>query len=276
MAKLILKFEKSVLKELPLTKGAVTIGRLPDNVIQVDNPAVSSHHAKIYWDNDHFVVEDNGSLNGTFVNDQRVTKHSLNDGDTILVGKHTLLFQAEPQAEVAPAATEVLKPTVRPLEGTMMLDTKKARELIAQAMAKPAATPSVPAPAPAAVAAPPAAAQPSVAAQAPAPARAPAKRLLGVLSVMAGKAGETHYVLTSKLTVIGKSEMASIRLKGWFAPKVAGAINRRDDKYFIAPSDNGRKVKVNGAFIEGQTELHEGDIIAVGKLQMSFKYRDDG
>ncbi len=271
MAKLILKFEKSVLKELPLTKGAVTVGRLPDNLIQVDNPAVSSHHAKIYWDNDHFVVEDNNSLNGTFVNDQRITKHALNDGDTILIGKHTVIFHAEPQAEIAAAATEVMKPEVRPLEGTMMLDTKKARELIAQAMAKPGPARSAPAAATVAEAAP--TAPPSAAAQAPA--RAPAKRLMGVLSVIAGKTDETHYVLTSKLTVIGKSEMASIRLKGWFAPKVAGAINRRDDKYFIAPADAGRKVKVNGAFIGGQTELHEGDIIAVGKLQMSFKYSDE-
>ena len=41
MAKLFLKFEQAVLKEVPLSQGVVTIGRLPDNVIQIDNLAVS-------------------------------------------------------------------------------------------------------------------------------------------------------------------------------------------------------------------------------------------
>src|SRR2546425_9005095 len=40
--------------EVTLSQGVVTIGRLPDNLIQVDNPAVSGHHAKIYWDTDHY------------------------------------------------------------------------------------------------------------------------------------------------------------------------------------------------------------------------------
>ena len=44
MAKLVLKFESSVLKEVPLSQGVITIGRLPDNIIHVDNLAVSGHH----------------------------------------------------------------------------------------------------------------------------------------------------------------------------------------------------------------------------------------
>ena len=73
----------------------VTIGRLPDNVVHVDNPAVSGHHAKIYWEADHYVVEDCTSRNGTFVNGRPVTRVQLHDGDEILVCKHTLLFQDE-------------------------------------------------------------------------------------------------------------------------------------------------------------------------------------
>ena len=81
MAKLYLKFEQAVLKEVTVTQGGmVTIGRLPDNMIQVDNLAVSGHHTKIYWEDDHYVVEDNNSLNGTFVNNQRVSKVTLKDG----------------------------------------------------------------------------------------------------------------------------------------------------------------------------------------------------
>ena len=52
MAKLYLKFEQSdqVLKEVPLTQATTTIGRLPDNNVQIDNLAVSGHHARICWE----------------------------------------------------------------------------------------------------------------------------------------------------------------------------------------------------------------------------------
>jgi len=95
MAKLFLKFEQAVLKEIPLSQGVTTIGRLPDNVIQVDNLAVSGHHAKIYWDKDKFVIEDNNSLNGTYVNNARVNRRTLKDGDNVLIGKHILAFKED-------------------------------------------------------------------------------------------------------------------------------------------------------------------------------------
>jgi len=79
MAKLYLRFEQSeqVLKELPLTQAATTIGRLPDNTLQIDNLAVSGHHARITWEQDRYIVEELGSLNGTYVNDERVGKATL-------------------------------------------------------------------------------------------------------------------------------------------------------------------------------------------------------
>src|SRR5262249_57816215 len=64
MAKLYLKSGDSVLKEVMLSQATTTIGRLPDNSLQIDNLAVSGHHAKIYWNDGHYVIEDLGSLNG--------------------------------------------------------------------------------------------------------------------------------------------------------------------------------------------------------------------
>src|SRR3954466_15926791 len=145
MARLQLKFENTTLKQFPLTKGGLSIGRLPDNDIQVDNPAVSGHHATIYWQANHFVIEDTKSFNGTFINDQRITRQALADGDNILIGKHILTFRAEPLQDVAPASSPISKPLLPSLDATAMLDTKKARELLAQASAKVAATPTVPA-----------------------------------------------------------------------------------------------------------------------------------
>ena len=81
MAKLYLKFEQAVLKEYDLKDGAsLTIGRLPDNNIHIDNLAVSGHHARVVWETDHFVLEDNNSLNGTFVNNRRVSRVPLKHG----------------------------------------------------------------------------------------------------------------------------------------------------------------------------------------------------
>src|SRR5438128_1492490 len=90
MAKLYLKFDAKLVKDFSLSHGVITIGRLPDNLVQIDNPAVSGHHARIFWDTDHYVVEDNESTNGTYVNNHRMARAELKDGDSILVGKHPI------------------------------------------------------------------------------------------------------------------------------------------------------------------------------------------
>jgi predicted component of type VI protein secretion system len=263
MAKLFLKFEQAVLKEVSLTQGVVTIGRLPDNVIQVDNLAVSGHHAKIYWDEDKFIIEDNNSLNGTYLNNRRISKAALKDNDVVLIGKHTIAFKDEwhEGSGAPPAAAEKSGPAAPKLEATMVLDTKKAKEMLAAAQAASSAG---------AIASTGTVAEAN-AAGAPAPA-APAKERTGVLTVLDGKTDAPTYRLTSKMTVIGKSDMASIKLKGFFAPNMAGMINKRDNKYFVAASEAKIKVKINGAEIAGQKELNEGDIIEVAGIKMNFSF----
>ena len=66
----------------------MTIGRAPDNDIPIDNLAVSNYHARVYVEAGSLVVEDLNSLNGSFLNDIRVERAMLKDGDTILIGKH--------------------------------------------------------------------------------------------------------------------------------------------------------------------------------------------
>ena len=249
MAKLYLKFEQAVLKEFSLAQGVVTIGRLPDNVVQVDNLAVSGHHAKIYWETDHYVIEDNNSLNGTYVNNRRVSKAILKDGDSILVGKHIVLFRDEWHEDSPAGVTRpaVAKP-LQNLDSTVVLDTKKAKDMIAG---------NVPAGAAAAL-------EPT----------APHKERLATLTIISGKTDQPSYVLSGKLSVIGKSDMASIKLKGWFAPKVAAVINRRDNKYFIASSEKDVKVHVNDQVISGQHELNDGDVIEVASIKGTFTYSE--
>ena len=94
MAKLYVRFEQSdqVLQEVPLTQATATIGRLPDNTVRIDNLAVSGHHARISWEQEHYVLEDLGSLNGTYVNNERVGKATLKHGDEISLGRVVLRF----------------------------------------------------------------------------------------------------------------------------------------------------------------------------------------
>ena len=255
MAKLILKFEDQVIQEVSLSAGAVTIGRQPDNGLYIDNPAVSGHHAKVYAENGHFVLEDCESFNGTYVNNARITKIVLKNGDKALIGKHTVEFREE--AGAMPYGYPSAKAKAAPqLDRTEFLDTAKAKELIAMAVAASSSG---------------AAAKPAMAqGQAPAPV---AHQTVGTLTIMEGKTDKTHYVLTSQLTVIGKSKMAGIRLTRWFAPHVAASIYRSEDGYFIAASGDKVKVKVNDVVVEGgKKQIEAGQVIEVAGIKAVFGF----
>jgi pSer/pThr/pTyr-binding forkhead associated (FHA) protein len=263
MAKLVLKFEQSVLKEVVIGDRPVTVGRLPDNDLPVDNLAVSSHHARIYLEGDKITVEDLNSLNGTFVNNQRITKVQVKPGDKIMIGKHHIEVHESAAGETAaPAAPKAAAPKI---EETVMLDSKRRKELLEAALAAQKAAGGG---APATTA--PAAAAPAVTAPAPPRARVP------WLLVSKGSTDQKEYLLSGKLTVIGKSAMATVKIKGFFArlfaPDVAAQINKRDDGYYLARA--GQTPKVNGQPISGPTKLNEGDVIEVSGLTLNFVHRD--
>jgi hypothetical protein len=69
-----------------------TIGRSPDCDIFLDDVTVSRQHAVLRRNGDAFVIEDQGSLNGTFVNRKRIESAELADGDEVQVGKYRLTF----------------------------------------------------------------------------------------------------------------------------------------------------------------------------------------
>jgi predicted component of type VI protein secretion system len=249
MAKLYLKFDESVLKELPLTQSATTIGRLPDNTLQIDNLAVSGHHAKIYWNEGHYVVEDLGSLNGTYVNNKRVGQATLIHGDQVLIGKHVVEFKNEGSMALGASAPKA-GPAAPKLDATVVLDTRRAQGMFSDKGA------------PAGIAR-------SVTGES-----VPAKERIAVLNVVEGKTDQTKYVLTGKMTMIGKSSMATVKLKGFFAPESAALISRRDNKYFIAPSERKIKLKINDEDSPNQRELNAGDTIEVGKFKAVFGWQE--
>ncbi len=92
MARLILSLDGQVMAEYNMNKERYTIGRLPDNDIRIDNPAVSGHHSLIINILNDSFLEDLNSTNGTYVNGKLIKKHALQHGDVITVGHHQLRF----------------------------------------------------------------------------------------------------------------------------------------------------------------------------------------
>jgi FHA domain/zinc-ribbon domain len=72
--------------------GRTRIGRSPDCDIFLDDVTVSRNHAVLVEENGEFSVEDQGSLNGTFVNRRRIDRAPLHEGDELQVGKYRLTF----------------------------------------------------------------------------------------------------------------------------------------------------------------------------------------
>jgi pSer/pThr/pTyr-binding forkhead associated (FHA) protein len=77
-----------------LDEPLVTIGRHPDSVIFLDDITVSRRHAEIRRADDGYRVTDVGSLNGTYLNRERVEESVLADGDELQIGTFKLLFLA--------------------------------------------------------------------------------------------------------------------------------------------------------------------------------------
>lgn len=123
MLQILLTFNKSVIKVFQSDKAEITIGRNLKNDLQIDNLAVSNFHARIERAQDKYFIEDLHSTNGTFVNEEKIAKCELQDGDIAGIGKHSLTFLLEGGASGNIGLSEI------EMAETMMLDTGKQRQL---------------------------------------------------------------------------------------------------------------------------------------------------
>jgi pSer/pThr/pTyr-binding forkhead associated (FHA) protein len=99
------------------------IGRKKGNDIVIDNLAVSGSHARIESVSTTFVLKDLESTNGTIVNDKKITMHSLKHNDTILIGKHKLIFDCSDLQNMQSNESELSD------EKTRVLDVNDLREI---------------------------------------------------------------------------------------------------------------------------------------------------
>ncbi|MBT5241646.1 MAG: FHA domain-containing protein [Rhodospirillaceae bacterium] len=238
MAKMVLSMNGAIQGEFPLEKERHSIGRKPDNDIQIDNLAVSGKHALIITILDDSFLEDLGSTNGTYVNGKLVKKHALRNGDVIGLGKHELKYVNDH----ATADDEEF-------EKTMIIRPGSASAAVAAAKAAEQAAPP-----------------PAPAAEAGAKPAAPAAgggMPLGKLQVLNGPIAGKELELTKALITLGKP-----------GTQVA-VISRRPQGYFLThiegDGQNDNFPVVNGAPIGPQAyAIQNGDIIELAGIKMEF------
>src|ERR1700729_1668593 len=235
MARLILSLDGSVLAEYNMNKERYTIGRLPDNDIRIDNPAVSGHHSLIINILNDSFLEDLNSTNGTYVNGKLIKKHAMQHGDVITVGHHQLRFVDSQDGEVEQDEFEKTMVITPSSQGEDRI--RKVTAAVDQA-AKAVASK-----------------RPSV----PDNATALPKAKLQVLSgAFAGRELE----LSKALTTLGRPGVQ------------VAAITRRVDGYFIVHVDSGKNDDfplVNGSAIGAQaTRLADNDVIQLAGVKLGF------
>jgi len=255
MAKLVLSMNGAVLGEYALDKERISIGRKPDNDIQIDNLAVSGKHALIITILDDSFLEDLGSTNGTYVNGKLVKKHALRNGDVIGLGKHELKYINEH----ATADDEEFEKTmiIRPSSASAAVAAMEAAQKVAPHAAPP------PRPAAAAAAAPHAHAAAPHAHAAAAPRPAAGGMPLGKLQVLNGPIAGKELELTKALITLGKpgTQVAVIsrRPQGYFLTHIEG--DGKNDNY---PIVNDRPIGPQAYAIQN------GDIIELAGIKMEF------
>jgi pSer/pThr/pTyr-binding forkhead associated (FHA) protein len=111
MPKLVLMHDGAVIREYPLDKERVSVGRRPSNDIQLDDQTVSGTHA-IFLVLHNVYVEDQNSTNGVLLNGKRVGKRQLEHGDIVRIGRHELKFIDDKAQDFE--RTVVISPTAAP------------------------------------------------------------------------------------------------------------------------------------------------------------------
>lgn len=228
MNKIVLNFNGRVVSETPFTGDALTIGRGSGNDITIDNPAISSKHARILREKDFIVLEDLGSTNGTFVNGEKVKKAVINSADNITVGKHQLkLSWEEGTGDFDAGNGSGSADVIDALDKTMVFTKGPGKG-------------------------------------------GAGKAAIGGFAIMEAGVAKERIAMTDRVTTIGKSSDALIKLKGLLAPKVAALVNRSDRGYVLTSSDTKKPAIINGKKIDKPYILKNGDVVEIAGLTLRF------
>lgn len=136
MGKITVMDGNKVVNTVELTADRTTIGRHPDNDIQLQDNAVSGRHAVIMTILSDSFLEDLNSTNGTLVNGRQIAKHPLADGDVITLGQHTLKYESAVKVDESELEQTMI---IRP--GQMATAAEQAGERLGSAPAAEAPKP---------------------------------------------------------------------------------------------------------------------------------------
>jgi pSer/pThr/pTyr-binding forkhead associated (FHA) protein len=242
MTKLILTQNDQVIKEYPLNKECITVGRRPENDIRIDNPAISGQHCQIINILNDSFIEDLNSTNGTIVNDRPIKKHALANGDVIKLGDHQLKYMNELASTAAVSdefaktmiiRTDAMGMPMHEADAQVEESVEKISEAIAQAEPEPEATPVV------------------------------TEVKKAKLRILNGTNANKELELTKPMTTLGRPGVQ------------VAAITRRDNGYSIVHVE-GKEDQfpiINGKSTgKGIHPLHDQDIIEVAGIKMEIRF----
>jgi len=273
-AKLILSMDGGIIKEYPLNKERITIGRKAHNDIVIDNLAVSGEHAAVVTILNDSFLDDLDSTNGVEVNGKPTKKHFLQNNDVIEIGKYKLKYITD----------QITQTTPEDFERTMVLRVPVKKEAPAPAGNKPAepqrgnkvqaggrpthdesvektgqfeAHPS------------------GMSAQAssktdhglqavPASGAGPAgaQKQVAVVQVLTGPNAGKELELVKNLTTLGKPGLQ------------VAVLTRRPHGYFITHVEGENFPLVNGRALGNQAhQLNEHDVIELAGIKMEFYFK---
>jgi pSer/pThr/pTyr-binding forkhead associated (FHA) protein len=229
-AKLVLSLNGAVLREYPLSKERLTVGRKADNDIHIDNLSVSGQHALIITILNDSFLEDLGSTNGTFVNGKLIKKHALQNGDVVAIGKHELKYVND-QASSSESdfeKTMIIRPGMANASAAaIQKTTEKAEQIAATTPGQDAAVPED-------------------------------KLPLGKVQVLSGPAVGKELVVKKPLTTLGRPGVQ------------VAVLTRRPQGYFITHVEGQQPVVNGQPIGAQAHPLKDNDVIELAGVKMEF------
>lgn len=238
-AKIILGLDGMTIKEYPLNKERITIGRRSDNDVVIDNLGVSGEHAAIVTILHDSFLEDLDSTNGLLVNGVPTKKHFLQNNDVIEIGKHTLKYLNDQVSQTTPAdfeKTMVLRAPIKPVAGgkdkeamtsTQVMGNKTAEQKLTETTGKLEG--------------------PLTGSQ------------VAVVQILTGPNAGKELELVKSLTTLGKPGLQ------------VAVLARRPHGFFITHVEGATFPSVNGQLLSDQPrQLNDHDLIELAGVKMEF------
>jgi pSer/pThr/pTyr-binding forkhead associated (FHA) protein len=227
MAEIIVKLAGRICERVIVSNTTrIQIGRTPDNNIVLDNVGVSRHHATIEFRSGKSYIVDNQSLNGTFLNGHRVYEAELNDGDVLDIGKFILHYC---EATTSSTASEGL-------QGTMMMETRKQRNLLLHNQPESETSPEQ----------------------------------CAYELIVDGDSAKGEYLLDRPRLTLGSSASADIRISGWFVAGLQAHILWEQGNHYLENTGHFKRTKLNRHRLKGRTKLTVGDLIQIGHNKFQY------